>query len=191
VSGRGPRRHARPRSSGPESDRWGWHALTETWASRVVEAAGIEPGDVVVDVGAGEGALTARLLAAGARVIAVELHARRVEALRSRLAGQHVTVVSADITRLRWPRQPFKVVANPPYGTTNAVLRQLLSSHNRLVSADLVLQRRVVRQVVDGRSSAARRNRHDFTVERGLTVPRTAFRPAPTVDSAVLVIRRR
>lgn len=191
MSGRASRRPARQRSSRPESDRWGWHALTDTWASRVVEAAGIEPGDVVVDLGAGEGALTVRLLAAGARVIAVELHPRRVEALRARFSDQQVTVVSADVTRLRWPRSPFKVVANPPYGVTNAVLRQLLSSHNRLLAADVVLQRRVVRQVVDGRLSAARRNRHDFTVERGLTVPRAAFRPAPTVDSAVLVLRRR
>lgn len=190
MSGRAPRRPARQRSSGPD-DHWGWHALTDTWASRVVEAAGIEPGDVVVDVGAGEGALTVRLLAAGARVIAVELHPRRVEALRARFAAQPVTVVSADVTRLRWPRFPFKVVANPPYAVTNAVLRQLLSSHNRVLAADVVLPRRVVRQVVDGRLSAARRNRHEFTVERGMTVPRMAFRPPPTVDSAVLVIRRR
>jgi 23S rRNA (adenine-N6)-dimethyltransferase len=146
---------------------------------------------VVVDVGAGEGALTVRLLAAGAHVIAVERHPRRAENLRECFADQQVTVVNADVTRLRWPRFPFRVVANPPYAVTNALLRTLLSPHNRLLSADLVLQRRVVRQVLDGRVAAARRNRGSFTMQRGLTVPRTAFRPPPRVDSAVLVILRR
>ncbi len=152
---------------------------------------GIEPGDVVVDVGAGEGALTMHLLRAGARVIAVDRHPRRLEVLRSRFEGLPVTVVNADVTRLRWPRQPFRVVANPPYAVTTTLLRQLMSPHNRLLSADLVLQRRVVRQIVEGRAAVARRNRRDFVVQRGLTVPRTAFRPPPRVDSAVLVIRRR
>ncbi|MBA3990999.1 MAG: methyltransferase domain-containing protein [Propionibacteriales bacterium] len=191
MSGRAQRRAPQDRLSRPEAVRWGWHSLTDTWAARVVEAVGIEPGDVVVDVGAGEGALTVHLLRAGARVIAVDRHPRRLEVLRSRFEGLPVTVVNADVTRLRWPRQPFRVVANPPYAVTTTLLRQLVSPHNRLLSADLVLQRRVVRQILDGRAAAARRNRRDFVVQRGLTVPRTAFRPPPRVDSAVLVIRRR
>ncbi len=191
MSGRAGKPAPQQRLSGPEAGRWGWHSLTDDWAARVVAAVGVEPGDVVVDVGAGEGALTVHLLAAGARVIAVDRHPRRLEVLRSRFAGQPVTVVNADVSRLRWPRKPFRVVANPPYAVTTTLLRQLLSPHNRLLSADLVLQRRVVRQIVDGRSAVARRNRRDFVVLRGLTVPRTAFRPPPRVDSAVLVIRRR
>jgi 23S rRNA (adenine-N6)-dimethyltransferase len=145
---------------------------------------------VVVDVGAGEGALTVQLVAAGARVIAVERHPARLEALRARFVDDPVTIVNADITRLRWPGRPFRVVGNPPYAVTTALLRQLLSAHNQLIRADLVLQRRQVRQILDGRASATR-NRREFRLDRGLTVPRTAFRPRPRVDSAVLVIRRR
>ncbi len=151
----------------------------------------MQPGDLVVDVGAGEGALTRPLLAAGARVIAVELHPRRREMLRARFAGQSVTVVGADATRFRWPRRSFRVVANPPYTVSSTLLRQLLRRGSGLSSADLVLQRRVVRQIVDAQAAGAGGGNRNFRFQRGLTIPRSAFRPAPRVDSAVLVIRRR
>jgi len=192
VSGRERRPSHRQRSQPSlEPPLWGWHRLSDRFAARIVEAAGIQPGDLVVDVGAGEGALTRPLLAAGARVIAVELHPGRCDGLRARFAGEPVTVVKADASRLRWPRQPFRVVANPPYAIRSALLRQLLSRHSRLLSADVVLQRRVVRQIVDGHVVGWNRWGGGFVLERGLTVPRAAFRPPPRVDSAVLTIRRR
>ena len=51
--------------------RWGWHRLSKPWASRLVADAGVSGHDLVLDVGAGDGALTALLLACGARVIAI------------------------------------------------------------------------------------------------------------------------
>ena len=83
--------------------------------TRVVADAGVRPGDLVLDIGAGTGAVTAPLVAAGARVIAVELHPERVAMLRERFAGDDVTVVRADVADLRLPRRPFRVVANPPF----------------------------------------------------------------------------
>lgn len=174
-----------------EPPLWGWHRLSDRLATRVVEAAEIQPGDLVVDLGAGEGALVRPLLAAGARVIAVELHPGRCDSLRASFAGEPVIVVRADIRRLRWPRERFRVVSNPPYAVQSALLRRLTSRDSWLLSADLVLQRRVVRQIVDGQAAGANRWRRDFVLGRGLTVPRSAFRPPPRVDSAVLTIRRR
>jgi 23S rRNA (adenine-N6)-dimethyltransferase len=168
---------------------WGWHRLADSWARRVVAAAEVRPGDLVLDVGAGEGALTGPLLAAGAQVIAIELHAGRRAALRRRF-GADVTVVDADATSLRLPRRPFRVVSSPPYSVSTALLRRLLAPGSHLRSADLVLQRAVVGRFVDGRSSGSGRWSRDFVLQRGLAVPRTAFTPAPRVDSAVLVVRR-
>ena len=54
--------------------RWGFHELSDNWARRLVAGAGVAPGDLVLDVGAGTGPLTGALLDAGATVIAVELH---------------------------------------------------------------------------------------------------------------------
>ena len=53
---------------------WGWHPLTDEWAARIVADAAVCPGELVLDIGAGHGALTAKLVERGARVIAVELH---------------------------------------------------------------------------------------------------------------------
>ena len=148
----------------------------------MVAVAGVRPGELVLDIGAGEGALTAHLVRAGARVVAVELHPRRAGVLRERFPG--ITVVQADAASIRLPGRPFRVVANPPYGISASLLGTLLAPGSRLVAADLVLQRAVVRKYA---SDAARR----FSLTAGLTLPRRAFLPPPHVDSAVLVVRRR
>ena len=170
---------------------WGWHPLVDEWAGRIVADAGPRPGELVVDVGAGDGALTRHLVDAGARVLAVELHPGRARRLRERFADAPVTVIEADALALRLPQRPFRVIASPPYGITSPLLRVLLGSDSRLVAADLVLQRAVVRRQVERWQTAARRPHRRWNARAGRALPRHAFRPAPQVDSAVLVIRRR
>ncbi|HET6952145.1 MAG TPA: rRNA adenine N-6-methyltransferase family protein [Acidimicrobiales bacterium] len=175
-------------ASGPP--RWGWHRLASRWAERVVADAGIRPGDLVVDVGAGTGSLTAPLVAAGARVIAVELHPERLAVLRERFAGDRVTVVRADASDLRLPRRPFRVVANPPFGVTSPLLRRLLAPGSQMVAADLVLQRSAALRWADRRAPGAGRWARHHAVGLGRPIPRRAFAPPPPVDCTTLVIRR-
>lgn len=164
---------------------WGWHPLVDEWAARLVEAAGVRPGDLVLDVGAGTGAITAQLVAAGARVVAVELHPGRVAALRQRFDGAPVSVVAVDAADLRLPRRPFRVVSSPPYGLSSALIRMLTGPHSQLRGADLVLQRAAAHRF------AATGSSRRFAVQVGYPLPRKAFRPPPQVDSTVLQIRRR
>jgi 23S rRNA (adenine-N6)-dimethyltransferase len=171
---------------------WGWHPLTETWARRIVTDSGVGDTDLVLDVGAGNGALTRPLLATGARVLAVELHPGRLGELR-RLAEAEprLTVVRADATDLRLPRRPFRVVSNPAYAGSTELLVRLLSRGSRLVAADLVVQRQLARRFVEGRVTGAGRWAVDFDVRIARALPRSAFHRRPQVDSVVLRVTRR
>ncbi|WP_130384536.1 rRNA adenine N-6-methyltransferase family protein [Kribbella sp. VKM Ac-2569] len=178
-------------ASGQARGAWGWHPLDSRWAQRVVDAAGIKPGELVLDVGAGLGALTAPLVRAGARVVAVELHPGRADRLRRRFADAPVTVVRADAGDLRLPSRPFRVVSSPPYNISTLLLKRLLSPGSRLVSADLVLQRQLANRWVRGDAPGANRWFRHYDPSLGLRLPRKAFTPPPHVDSAVLVLRKR
>ncbi len=138
----------------------------------------------MLDIGAGKGALTAPAVAAGARVIAIELHPGRAAFLRHRFADADVKVVQADAgTSLLVPHKPFRVAANPPYGISSTLLHALTARQSRLVRADLVLQRAFARRVAADGPRLGRWHAH-----LGTSLPRHAFQPRPTVDSCVLVL---
>lgn len=108
----------------------------------LIRSSGIGPGDLVFDLGAGYGAITARLAATGARVIAVELDARLAGHLERRFSDDaNVRVVHGDARRIPLPRRRFHVVANVPFAATTALLRRLLGDHAiRLAGADLIIE---------------------------------------------------
>lgn len=165
---------------------------------RFIRAAGVVRDELVVDVGAGGGALTLPLAAAGARVLAVEADPVWVRRLRGRVAQEgladRVRVVHVDLRALRPPREPWRVIANPPFALTTTLLRRLLDDPARGPHrADLVLQLAVARK----RSHQPPSTLHSaawapwWTFELGPRIDRSAFRPAPDVDAAVLTVRRR
>ena len=92
------------RIRGPPPRRWGWHELDSDWAKRVVADCGVQPGHLVLDVGAGKGSIAAAQLEVGAGVIAIEAHPARIWALRRRFGAQ-VVIVQADASDLRLPRR--------------------------------------------------------------------------------------
>jgi 23S rRNA (adenine-N6)-dimethyltransferase len=174
-----------------ERTRWGWHHLSSRWAAQIVEDAGIRSGDLVVDIGAGTGALTGPLLNYGARVIAVELHAQRAADLRARFAGHPVTVVVANAADLRLPRRTYRVVANPPFAITAAILRRLVAPGSRLVRADIVVPWYMAQRWATGRAPGAGRWSQDFAVRVARALPRSAFSPPAPNGVALIVVERR
>ena len=162
-------------------------------AAAIVRDAGVDRGDLVLDVGAGAGILTAELVRAGARAVAIEIDPLWAARLRERF-GAAVEVRERDVLRERWPEEPFRVVANLPFGSGTAVLRSLLE-HPRapLVAADVVLQwETAVKRAAVWPATLLGilwGVRYELRVARRLS--RTAFAPPPDVDAAVLRIARR
>ena len=102
-------------ATGTSRRAWGWHRLDHEWAARIVAQAGIRPGELVLDIGAGEGALTAPLIRAGSRLVAADLVLQRavVRKHASRRTRGFRVSMGAPV-----PRRAFR----PPPQVDSAVL---------------------------------------------------------------------
>ena len=145
-------------------------------------------GALVVDLGAGAGALTSAVAARGARVLAVEVDPAWVRELRSRAPGWgDVTVLAGDALRVPFPAERFSVVSSAPYGIGTKLVRRLLTDAHGLVRAVVVLQREAaLRLAGGGRFAAAWAPWFELRVHG--RIPARAFRPAPSVESAILTV---
>ena len=177
--------------------RLGQNFLRAELADRFVEAAGVTAGDLVVEIGAGSGAITAALARRGAEVVAVELDPVWADRLRrsiGRAHGDRVRIVAGDFLAVPLPRRPFRVVACLPFGSTTAVLSRLLDDpHARMHRADVIVQWEVARKRGAVPASTLRSTAWApwWEFRLGRRIPAAEFRPVPRVDGGVLVITRR
>jgi 23S rRNA (adenine-N6)-dimethyltransferase len=146
------------------------------------------PGALVVDLGAGAGALTSAVAARDARVVAVELDPAWTQVLRSRAPSWgDVTVVAGDALRVPFPDERFYVVSSAPYGIGTKLVRRVLTDAHGLVRAVFVLQRSAaLRLAHDGRFAASWAPWYELRVHG--RIPARAFRPVPSVESAILTV---
>jgi 23S rRNA (adenine-N6)-dimethyltransferase len=174
----------------------GAHFLRDrTLITRLVRACGAGEGQLVLDLGAGAGAITAGLAETGARVIAVERDPHLATTLRRRFASDpRVRVVEADLRHVPLPHREFLVVASPPFSLTTMLCRRLLGDPNvKLAGAELIIGWGAARWLASPRPRdaetawwAAR-----YHVRLAQTISADSFRPAPSVDAARLSIRPR
>ncbi|WP_371825762.1 ErmE/ErmH/ErmO/ErmR family 23S rRNA (adenine(2058)-N(6))-methyltransferase [Nonomuraea turcica] len=158
----------------------------------VIRAA--DPAGLVLEPGAGAGALTLALARAGAHVIGYEIDPRLARRLAARTRGAAgIEVAHRDFTAAPAPGRPFAVVGNIPYSATSKIVNWCLRAPS-LTSATLLTQREYARKRAGGYGRWSRVTVQSwpwFHWRLGHTVGRECFRPIPSVDSAILRIERR
>ncbi len=164
---------------------------------KILAAADLDPGDRVLEIGPGLGALTDRLLERVGRVEVLEVDRELAERLRRRPAP-HLTVHEGDAIRLPWDEllqaPPYKLVANLPYNISSQVLFKVLDHRSFFSRLVLMFQKEV------GDRLCASPGSRDYgilsvfcqlwyDIRRIATVPPGAFHPPPKVTSAVLLFQ--
>ncbi len=175
--------------------RLGQHFLADRrYVEIALDAAEVCDDDVVLEIGPGKGALTSGLLERGARVVAVEKDPFMVRYLRKRFAGEvergALHLIEGDALRVDLPRFN-KVVSNIPYEISSPLTFRLLD-HGFDVGVIMYQLEFAVRMTAPpgwkeySRLSVSVQYRADVEIVE--IVPRTAFRPPPKVDSAIVKI---
>lgn len=160
---------------------------------KILAAARVQPGESILEIGPGKGALTLPLSLSGAQVLAVELDESLAGKLRgvARVEVVHQDILQVELRELLRGSPVWKVVANLPYYITTPILEKLLSQGHGLISEMwLMMQHEVAERIV----SPARRQsgslthfvRYHARAEYLFRVPPGAFLPPPEVDSAVV-----
>jgi 16S rRNA (adenine1518-N6/adenine1519-N6)-dimethyltransferase len=183
---------------------------------RLVDDSEVGAGDLVLEVGPGTGALTDELLARGCRVVACELDRGLADLLRERLSDPRKTLeppATASFTLIEGDcleskrelsrevasalrSEPFRLVANLPYGAATPLMLALMTRHPECHSMHVTIQREVADRLLAGPST---KEYGPISIvaqalgelKRVATLPPECFWPRPEVTSAMLSWRRK
>lgn len=170
--------------------------------SAMIHAGNVAKDSLVLEVGPGKGALTAKLLETGAKVIAIEKDDRAIPFLQDKfineIKGGQLRVIHADVLdfdenmdeNLRnMANLGYILIANIPYYITGEFLRKFLSSNNPPIKMVIMVQKEVAKRIVDLKESILSISVKVYGNAKYIcSVPRKFFRPIPNVDSAVISI---
>jgi 16S rRNA (adenine1518-N6/adenine1519-N6)-dimethyltransferase len=174
--------------------RFGQHFLHDPGVlKRIAAAIDPAPGDAMVEIGPGEGALTRPLLERLQRLTAIEIDRDLAARLQHEFPGDRLRVIVGDALDLDFAAFPagLRVVGNLPYNISTPILFHLARQAGRVRDMHFMLQKEVVDRMVAapstpdyGRLSVTLQVR--FAMAKLFDVGPGAFRPPPKVDSAVV-----
>ena len=172
--------------------KWGQNFLRNRGAVDQIVAA-VEPadGEVLVEIGPGEGVLTEKLLALGRPTVAFEIDPELTASLRRKF-GERLEIRNEDAVDAVLPAQPYRAVGNLPYNAGTPILRRVIADpHCR--RAVFMLQREVAQRLVakpgDEEYGFLTLYREMYASARILLrLGPKSFHPRPKVDSAVVVL---
>ena len=173
--------------------RFGQNFLADPhYVARIASAVEVQPGDAIVEIGPGLGALTESLVASAGTITAIEIDRDLAARLRQRFPDDRLRLYEADALAFDFASlgPALRIVGNLPYNISSPLLFHLALFDAQLRDIHVMLQREVVARMTAqpatadyGRLTVMLQAR--FAVTRLFTVPAGAFRPAPQVESAV------
>ena len=184
----------------------GQHFLRSKSAIRqIIDAAVLAKGEVVLEIGPGEGVLTDALLASGTQVIAVETDSRCITKLEERFSKEigsgALRLIFGDIrqeavqkeifTKKFLGNNSYKLVANIPYYITGMLFRLFLEQLRKPIMIVFLVQKEVAEQIIarDHKEGILSLSIKIYGVPKYISkVKREAFSPPPKVDSAIIAI---
>jgi 16S rRNA (adenine1518-N6/adenine1519-N6)-dimethyltransferase len=185
------------------SKRFGQNFLTDkSVIKRIIEALNPQPGETIVEIGPGRGALTAPLSERAGRLVAIEFDRNLIPILVEAFGKndnfklvQNDALITDICAEIR-PAATARVVANLPYNIATAVLQRLIEQRACLTELILMLQREVVDRIIASPGSAERGYLSVFVeayceTEKLFDVAPNSFRPAPKVWSTVVRLKLR
>jgi 16S rRNA (adenine1518-N6/adenine1519-N6)-dimethyltransferase len=173
----------------------------QNYIRRILEAVNPQGDDTIVEIGAGRGVLTEKLIEKAGKVIAIELDSDLIPILNETFVRNknylliHQDALKINFTELientRLNSKKAKLAANLPYYISTAILQHLIEFRESFSEMVLMLQKEVVQRIT---AQAGNSERGYLTVlieayfnsEKLFDVPPNAFRPAPKVQSSVL-----
>jgi 16S rRNA (adenine1518-N6/adenine1519-N6)-dimethyltransferase len=172
--------------------KWGQNFLRNRGAvERIVAALEPEPGELIVEIGPGEGVLTEKLIAFPNEILAIEIDPELADRLRTRF-GSRIEVINEDALEFPLPTRPWRAVGNLPYNVATPILRRVVASEHWR-RAVFMLQKEVADRLVAVPSTEPygfltlfvqlyAKTRTLMTLDPG------SFHPPPKVRSAVVVL---
>jgi 16S rRNA (adenine1518-N6/adenine1519-N6)-dimethyltransferase len=186
----------------PPKKQLGQHFLHDAGiVDRIVRAVDPKPGDALVEIGPGQGAITFPLLRRHGALTVIEFDRDLITPLSEAAHGLgDLTIVHKDVLKVDFGKlageQPIRLVGNLPYNISTPILFHVLEHAEAIVDMHFMLQKEVVERMgadpgskTYGRLSVMLQA--VCTVEPLFGVPPGAFRPPPKVDSAVVRLRPR
>ena len=170
--------------------------------AKIVGTIGPSEVDVIVEIGAGKGVLTAALAARAGRVIAIEKDDRLTPGLRETMPA-NVEVVQGDALAFDFGEvakragvPAVRVAGNIPYSISTPLLFRIFDERVFLTDAVFLMQKEVAERVTAGPGGKSYAPlgillQNEFEAKIAFTVPPGSFSPPPKVRSALLTLRRR
>lgn len=165
--------------------------------NQIVEYADLSKDDFVLEIGPGQGDLTALLLQKAKFVTSIEVDENLIPVLDQKFSSlSNFNLVKKDILKFNFNKLPknYKIVANIPYYLTSNLLRVLSESKNPPIMAVLLVQKEVAQRIAakpGEMSLLSVATQMYFEVNTGVVVKAELFIPTPKVDSQIILLKRR